>query len=51
MNFLPSQSVNDLRYHNANGVNVNGTVMTYIIEPSEAPGPALPPSAVVWTAP
>jgi hypothetical protein len=46
MHFLPSQSVNDLRYHDG-----DGTVMTYIIQPSEAPGPALPPSAVTWTPP
>lgn len=46
MYFSPSQSVNDLRYHNG-----NGAVMTYIIEPSEAPTPSYSPSAITWTAP
>ncbi len=46
MHFRPDQSVNDLRL-----INGDGSIMTYLIEPGEAPGPALPPSAVTWTPP
>lgn len=46
MYFQPGQSVNDLRYHDG-----DGSVMTYIIEPSEAPSAAISPSAVTWTPP
>lgn len=49
MYFLPSQSVNDLRYYEYSGANL--VIMAYIVTPDEAPAQSISPTAITWTAP